>query len=417
MSDRKRDGSGRISGDDLLAAMERRQALARRAMLRDVELLTRRDVLRRGGRVAMGAGAAVMLGGGGLSLRAGRALAQDATPAAALPEITSIPDNLKGSGEVVVCSWGGAFQDAQREAYFKPFEQLSGIKVIEAEGPDTAKVKAMVDTGNVEWDVVQFDQSGILNLAKKGDYWEPMDYSLFDTANIDPSHMQPLYVDMLPYAQILAYRTDVFSEEPQGWKDFWDTEKFPGPRTMIAGTGGVNPFLEAALIADGVPPKEVYPIDVDRAFESMDRIRDDVAKFWEAGAVPAQMLADKEAVMAVSWNGRIAAIQKQGIPAAIQWNEGMSLTDVWSVPKGAKNKENGMKFAAFITRAEPQARLSMLIPYGSVNKKSMELLPPEVQKDLVTSPEIQAKLFPFNPQWWADNADAVAERWNEWILG
>ncbi|MDP9370531.1 MAG: ABC transporter substrate-binding protein [Chloroflexota bacterium] len=417
MSDRERDGFERISGDDLLAAIERRHATARLTMLRDVERLTRRDVLRRGGRFAAGAGAVAILAGAGFSLRPDRALAQDATPAAALPEISSIPDNLKGSGEVVVCSWGGAFQDAQREAYFKPFEQLSGIKVIEAEGPDTAKVKAMVDTGNVEWDVVQFDQSGVPNLAKKGDYWEPMDYSLFDTANIDPAHMQPLYVDMLPYAQILAYRTDVFPEAPQGWKDFWDTERFPGPRTMIAGSGGVNPFLEAALIADGVPPAEVYPINVDRAFESMDRIRDDVAKFWEAGAVPAQMLADKEAVMAVSWNGRIAAIQKQGVPAEIQWNEGMALTDVWAVPKGAKNKENAMKFCAFITRAEPQARLSMLIPYGSVNKMSMELLPPEVQKDLVTSPEIQAKLFPFNPQWWVDNADAVAERWNEWILG
>ena len=67
-----------------------------------------------------------------------------------LPEITAIPERLKGSGVVRVCSYGGAFQDAQRKAYFEPFERLSGIKVIEAQGPDPAKIKAMVDTRNIE---------------------------------------------------------------------------------------------------------------------------------------------------------------------------------------------------------------------------------------------------------------------------
>jgi putative spermidine/putrescine transport system substrate-binding protein len=63
-----------------------------------------------------------------------------------LPEITAIPQRLKGSGVVQVCSYGGAFQDAQRKAYFEPFERLSGIKVIEAQGPDPAKVKARWST-------------------------------------------------------------------------------------------------------------------------------------------------------------------------------------------------------------------------------------------------------------------------------
>jgi putative spermidine/putrescine transport system substrate-binding protein len=71
----------------------------------------------------------------------------------ALPEITSIPERLKGSGAVRVCSYGGAFQDAQRKAYFEPFERLSGIKVIESQGPDPVKIKAMVDTKNIEYDI------------------------------------------------------------------------------------------------------------------------------------------------------------------------------------------------------------------------------------------------------------------------
>ena len=66
-------------------------------------------------------------------------------------------------------SWGGAFQDAQREAYFKPFQELSGITVVESEGPDLSKIKAMVDTGNVEQDVVQLDRSDVILLEKQGD--------------------------------------------------------------------------------------------------------------------------------------------------------------------------------------------------------------------------------------------------------
>ena len=122
----------------------------------------------------------------------------------------SIPDKLKGSGTVRVCSYGGALQDAQRKAYFKPFEELSGIKVIEAEGPDPAKVKAMVDSKNIEYDVTELDGGDVINLAKQGEYWEPIDYALFDVDNIDPVFRKKLYVDMLPYAQIYAYRTDAF---------------------------------------------------------------------------------------------------------------------------------------------------------------------------------------------------------------
>ena len=386
------------------------QDAVRRSILRDLDAMSRRTLLKHGGRFAT-AGA---LFAAGFPLVAS---AQDATPAAIeLPEITEIPENLKGSGEVTVASYGGTFQDAQREAYFKPFEQLSGIKVNEAEGPSTAQVKAMVDTGNIEWDVAQFDRSNVINLERKGDYWEEIDYSLFDTANIDEFRRYKYSVDMLPYAQMIGYRTDAFPEAPQTWADFWNSETFPGPRTMISGSGGLYPFLEAALIADGVPVAEVYPIDIERAYESLSKIRDSVVKWWEAGAVPAQMLADNEAMLAVIWNGRMQALLDEGVPVAPQWNQGALLTDVWAIPKGAPNKENAQKFAAFITMAIPQARLSKLIPYGSVNQASNQYFTEEELSSLITAPPIVDQLFMYDSAWWADNLDSVLERWNEWIL-
>lgn len=388
----------------------RRRAVLRQSMMRDIEL-TRRDLVRRVTAASLGG----VLFAAGFPLVA-RGQSGGLVPTSPLPDITSIPDDLKGSGSVTVCSYGGAFQDAQRIAYFKPFEKLSGIKVNEAEGPDIAKVKAMVDSGNIEWDVAEFDRSSVINLQKKGDYWEEINYSLFDTANIDKSRQYKYSIDMLPYGQIISYRTDVFESGPQGWKDFWDTKKFSGPRAMPGGTNGINPFLEAALIADGVSPKELYPLDIDRAYKSLSKIKGSVVKWWDAGAQPAQMLTDKEAVLVVIWNGRVKALQDQKVPVVPQWNEGMFLTDVWAIPKGAPNRENAQKFAAFITMAIPQARLSKLINYGSVNNKSINYMTAEEKKDLVTAPAIQSKLFTEDVQWWADNLDKVLTKWNEWIL-
>jgi len=370
--------------------------------------LSRRRLLRQTGLVTAALGGAAIA-----TSPAFRSLtrAQDATPTLALPEIPAIPDELKGEGEVIVASWGGAVLDAQLIATIEPFQELSGISVIVAESPDPSKIKAMVDTGNIEWDVVWLGLGDILALDG---YWEEMDYSLFDTKNIAPEFIGPHSIASVLFAEILAYRTDAYPKEPAGWADFWDVERFPGGRAMPA--AAQLPFLEAAVIADGVPVDAVYPIDLDRAFSSFDRIKPHVVKWWESGAQPAQMLTDNEVPMSVAFNGRITPIQQAGAPVAIQWNEGLLARDDMAIIKGAKNRENALKFCAFASLPAPQARFSMQIPYGFVNARAAELIPPDWLAQLPTSPEILPKLFPRDEVWWAENRDTVLERWNEWIL-
>jgi putative spermidine/putrescine transport system substrate-binding protein len=223
---------------------------------------------------------------------------------------------------------------------------------------------------------------------------------------------------MLVWAQVMAYRTDAFgSAVPNGWADFWDTKKFPGDRTLVGAGSGNNPELEFALLAAGVPADKLYPLDLDMAFASYDKIKANVVKWWETGAVPPQMLTDKEVVMASVWNGRMAALDKAGVPAAISWKQGLSKRDCWAVPKGAKNRANAMKFIAFSTMPIPQARLSSLIPYGFVNDKSAEYMAAEQMKVLPSAPEIRSQLVPYNYQWWVDNRDTVIARFNKWLLG
>ena len=336
--------------------------------------------------------------------------------AASLPEITDFPAALKGSGEVRVVGYGGTMQEAVRTAYLEPFEKLSGIKTRDFPGADINKVKAMVDTNNVEWDVVQLGRSTVKNLMKKGDYFEKIEYDLVDTANIDAAYRYEYALDMLVWSEVMAYRTDAFKGAvPNGWADFWDTAKFPGDRSL-GGAGPSSPELEFALMAAGVPMDKVYPIDIDKAFASYDKIKANVVKWWETGAVPVQLLTDKEVVLTSVWNGRMAALQAAGVPAAISWNQGLLKRDCWAVPKNSPNRDNAMKFIAFSTMAAPQARLSSLIPYGFVNAKSADLLSAERLSVLPSAPAIKSQLLSYNYDWWVENRDTVIARWNKWIL-
>jgi putative spermidine/putrescine transport system substrate-binding protein len=379
--------------------------------------LTRRQFVARGGGLALALGATEPF------LRTHQAVAQEATPTPAaaagpveLPEITDVPEALKGSGEVRVTSSGGAFAEAERVAYWEPFEQVCGIKVVPVEGFGTTQVKAQIDSGNVEWDVVSFDRSNVLNLLAQGDYFEPIDYTHVDTEHTPEVYRHDYSLGHVAIGTVINYRTDAFATAPQSYADFWNLEAFPGPRNWMAGTMGISPFLEGALLADGVPMDQLYPLDIERALASLSRIRDDIVKFWESGAQSAQLMADGETVLGVAWNGRIATLEDEGVPVAIQWNQAMLGVNNRAVLKGAPNRENAMKFLAFGSMAVPQARLSLLIPYGYTNTAAAEYIPEARLSRLPTAPQYAHGVFLSNAEWWAENLQAATDAWNEWLI-
>jgi len=364
-------------------------------------------------------GVLTLMGSAGMTLAMPAVLRNrvEAAATAQMPEMTEAPEALKGSGEVRVVGFGGTGQTAIREAYFKPFEKLTGIKVIDSEGSDPNKVKAMVETGNVEWDVFLTSMATISRLSDQGDYFEKVNLDIIDTANIPKQNYQEYGVDTHAFAHVITYRSDVFPEGPKNFVEFWDTTKFPGPRTMPTGTGGFAiPPLVAAVIADGVPLDQVYPIDIPRAFKSLDRIRGSVSKFWEAEAMPIQMLVDKEVPLAIAGSGRVVQLQRDGVPVKISWHGGNLVNNSWAIPKGAANAENARKFIAFATLPISQARQSFLIPNGFVNRAAAQYIPDNILAELPTSPGNVEQLVPFDYLWWKKNKPETERRWNEWIL-
>ena len=258
--------------------------------------------------------------------------------------------------ELVVVDWGGPYTDAHKKASFEPFEKKYGVKVIVVTPPDMGKLKAMVESGNVEWDVVAVDDYFVVRAGSQG-LLEKLDFDVINKDGLPEELVHDYGVPSNLFSTVIAYNTVVFPEgnHPKNWAEFWDTEKFPGPRAL-------NKYapvtLEAALLADGVEPQDLYPLDVDRAFAKLDELKDDIKVWWTAGAQPPDLLASNEVPLSVAWSGRITAVIQEGAPVGIEFNQGFIASNSWVVPKGAPNKELAMKLIAFMLEPEQQAAFS-----------------------------------------------------------
>jgi putative spermidine/putrescine transport system substrate-binding protein len=322
---------------------------------------------------------------------------------------------------VVVSHWGGVLGNAYRESAFNEFERETGIKVVEVTSTNNAaKIKAMVESNNVDIDLMEGSELEI-NRFSELNYLEPIDYSYFPQEVLDGMpdvSKNPYGCGSFAYASVIAYRTDVFptGNHPTSWVDFWDTERFPGKRTLVSGTSGDYPPLEYALLGDGVSPDNLYPLDIERGFKALDRIKPHVEKWWTSGSQAAQMLLNKEVVLAEAFSGRIADLKNKGVPVEIEWNQGMFNQDYWLMPKGAPHKEDAYKLLAFMTDAKRQAKFSELSGYGAANMKAYDFIPSEVAENLPTSPENFKKLITVNNAYWAEHMPKIQEMWQEWEM-
>src|ERR1700730_14439701 len=86
-------------------------------------------------------------------------------------------------GDLVVVSWGGDYDQALRDFVFPAFEKATGYTVKLDAPPETAKVKAMVQSGNVGWDVIMTDTPAVQALIKDN-LLEPLGYAVIHKAQL-----------------------------------------------------------------------------------------------------------------------------------------------------------------------------------------------------------------------------------------
>jgi putative spermidine/putrescine transport system substrate-binding protein len=338
-----------------------------------------------------------------------------AATTAAVLTLAGCGSTAGGSGSTLTfVSFGGDYQKAQSAAMVKPYQEANkGIKLIEDQPTDYAKIKTMVESKIVSADVVDADPFFPIGNCDK--YAEKLDYSVIDTTKMPKAFVSDCAVPSMTYAYVMMYNTEKYGDNPpKSWADFFDTTKFPGTRAIEnAYIGG---GLEEALLADGVAADKLYPLDYDRAFKKLDTIKKDL-KFWKTGAEAQQMMENKQADIVVAWSGRAYNAVKNGAPYAPQWNQHFATYDVFMVPKGTKNKEAAMKFIAYATGPVAQASLTEHIPYAPINSDAKPNVDAETAKFLPSQPEIAAQGIPIDHKWYAENQADASAKWTKWTTG
>lgn len=311
--------------------------------------------------------------------------------------------------DLVFTSWGGTTQDAQAAHWAAPYTEKTGTAVVQDGPTDYGKIKAMVEAGAVTWDVVDVEFDWALQAGGQG-LLEPLDFTVIDKSKLDPRFVSDYAVGSFYYSFVLGWNPANFPEaQPATLADLFDTTKFPGKRTFYKWSApGV---IEAALLADGVKPAELYPLDLDRAFKKLDTIKADII-WWEGGAQSQQLLASGEAPIGFFWNGRLAALQADGMEVGISWDQNITAADALVVPKGTQNKDAAMKFIAEATSAEGQAALAAATGYAPINLGSADVMDPALRAtlpDAQTAVQVNADMA-----YWAEHRDEIGTRWYAW---
>ncbi|WP_433693023.1 ABC transporter substrate-binding protein [Paraburkholderia phenoliruptrix] len=318
--------------------------------------------------------------------------------------------------QIVVSDPGGPYTTAYREAFYDPFEKATGIKVVSVarESQPVAQFAAMVQTKNYVWDVTTLTLSADIPYLEAKGLLEPIGLKASDYPDVMPEAIAPNWLGVDVYSTVLAYRADKFKGNgPKSWADFWDVKKYPGRRSLRR-----SPLdtLEQALLADGVPLDKLYPLDVDRAFRSLDRIKPHVNIWWTSGAQAMQAIQSGDVDMISTWNGRAQAAKDAGAPVTIVWNEGLYSIEGWGIPKGTPRADAAKQFVRFCADAKRQALLTRTLAYGPTNRKAFEAISKDRATLLPTAPDNLRDMRLPSPQWWEENRQKVTERFNSWII-
>jgi putative spermidine/putrescine transport system substrate-binding protein len=321
--------------------------------------------------------------------------------------------------ELVLNTSGGTYWDAFRTAFLDSFERDCGIRVktLVSARHSFAQFKGYVQRGRVPydltytavpWEVAEAKQSGLIEPLPEG-FWAPIAEQL-----IEGSYDR--YGTWLSaYSEVLIYNREAFPEGLHNWADFFDLQRFPGPRTLKD-----SPYsLVIALLADGVAAEDIHPLDDDklrRGFARLDQLRPAIRNFWAGGGdEPVQGVQRGDFVAGVAQSGRALAGLRQGYGIGVSWQQNL-FDEAWIFrAKGARHPRAAAALLFYINDPARQAAFARLSGYGAAPKDSAAHLSAEEVRHLSTAPSNLAQAVRIDLAWWQANGERVQTLWREWV--
>lgn len=334
--------------------------------------------------------------------------------------------SAQDSNTLVINSFGGNWGKAIQLGLIDSFEKETGIDVQLLSTQDVAKSKAAIESGNPPpEDIIDTNYATGFALSRDG-LLADVDYSQFNQETLSglPEYAKlPYALGWGQFAIGLCYDKELFDEgkTPTSWADFWNIDEFPGRRGMLAWPN--EPTPELGLIAGGANVEDLYPLDMDAAFDKLDELKPHIPSFPSSPAVLGQMLVDRQVAMEACFTHRVQGLVDSGLSRIGILFDGARLqTEYFFVWKNAPNRDNAMKFLAYVAEAEPQAAWAQIGNTGPVNPKAFEIIPKDIAAKLPTSPDYDT--WAKNDEWYAadsgngkTNRELLEERWSNWSAG
>ena len=314
-------------------------------------------------------------------------------------------------GEIVLQNWGGAAEKAVMAAFADPTKTVTGrTLVVDGSGSMVGKVKAMVEAKHVTVDIMDLPLGDGAQIGQQG-LLEDIDYTIVDKNKVPPGMTTQWGVASYFFSYIFAVNEKRAKDKiPKTWADFWNTKDFPGKRGLPGYSQG---SWEAALMADGVPPDQLYPLDLDRAVRKIKEIKPN-AVFWKSGAQSEDLLRQGEVTASLMWSNR-AMIVRRTMPSIIWgWDNAILTASAWSTPKdNPAGRKAAMDFINLALDPAGQAKVFSIVGMSPSNPAANALIPEADQPyNAAAHTEKQVKL---NDDWWAKHADEAEAKYVEAI--
>ena len=359
---------------------------------------------------------------------------EDAAPAAAPPAPPSVkvaqPRPDPKTVTLKIATWSGAYGQSQERAFFTPFTAREGYRIqsVTYNGSyDELKDQA----GSPDWSLVDIDGE-TAGRACAEQLLEPLDPAILQRSPDGASAQEDFLAGAIQPCAIasVAWSALIVSDQglkrkPAALEDFFDTRKIPGKRLLPKQP---RYTLELALMAAGVPPRDVYtvlatPEGQDRAFAKLTAIKGDIL-WWDKPSDVFGRIAQKEAAMGLAFSGRaFMAIVGARQPLDMLWDHQIYAFDYWAIPRGAPHVEAAKDFIRFATAPGQLADQTRWLPYGPARRSAVQIVGKHAELDLNMKPFLPThepnmkSALAFDGQWWAANEAAIAVRFADWLEG
>ncbi len=314
---------------------------------------------------------------------------------------------------VVVASTSGAFVQAQRDAYFDSFTRETGVEVVVRESDGTrARIRQQVEDSHADPVDLVFLAPVEAHLAEAEGLLAPLDLpdaspEAFRESSLSGTSMAAIYS-----ALVLTWNTSALTGGA-GLQVLADPA-VSTPRALRA--TGPQGTLEMLLLSHGVPPEELYPLDLERAWAALAAIASSVVWYdnYDEGTA---LIAEGTVGLGLLANGRAYGARKAGQPVGYTYQGAVSFVDRWCVPRNAPHLAEAMRLLTYLSLAEPQARFGEALAYGGTNPGADSLLSADASAAVPTSPANAELLTTLDPAWWTEHGEATSRRWRELVDG